>query len=467
MGKTKDATKTTEGRSSSADANGKGEQKRSTETSPPGQRKSILKQRQQQARRAQPPMQALRIMVPPSMLCPGSQSSRGMTREELEYMNTLPREEREQVVKTMQAMSVRSKPLKFRVLESNLPNKADILTKLQHESSKFEGWVENALSLPIDRWAPSPLSSNDTAELTKYLQGAKATMDKHVHGQHEAKDEVLRLICQWAVSGQLKTFALGLEGPPGIGKTTFAKTALAEVMGRPFCFISLGGMSDASSLVGHSFTYEGAVCGRIADAVRSSGVMNPVLYFDELDKVSRSFKGDEVINVLIHLTDREQNAYFRDRYFHGVDLDLSAALMVFSYNDPRDVNPILMDRLSTIRLDTPSVSDKIHIASRHLIPRALDSMKLETTDVHFEKEAIEDVIRKHTTEPGVRSLERKLGRLINTIGVAGRVHSSVLVNVTGTPIKLPCNVDRRMVNKILQSQETDDSSRVSHTLMYS
>lgn len=407
----------------------------------------------------------MHIVVPPP-LPPAGAALRGLSREDIDYLQALPEDQRDRALQQMQSMTARPKPLKFRVMESELPNKGEILTKLQHDSGKYEGWVENALTLPLNQWAPSPLSSADSAELGRYLEAAKETMDRHVHGQGEAKNEVLRLICQWAISGHLKTFAIGLEGPPGIGKTTFAKTALADVMGRPFCFISLGGMSDAASLVGHSFTYEGAVCGRIADAVRSSGVMNPVLYFDELDKVSRSSKGDEVINVLIHLTDREQNAYFRDRYFHGVDLDLSAALLVFSYNEPRDVSPILMDRLSAIRLDTPTVSDKVHIASKHLIPRALRSMRLSERDVAFDDGAIEQVIRMHTNEPGVRALERALSRVVNTIGVAGRVQADILVNLKAT-IHLPCRVDRKLVEELLHAERTKETGQsVSELLMY-
>ena len=172
-----------------------------------------------------------------------------------------------------------------------------------------------------------------------------------------------------------------IEDYPGSGKTTFAKNVIANVMNRPFNFIGLGGASDASCLIGHSYTYEGAIPGRIVESLKSSKVMNPVFYFDEMDKISKTTKGDEITNVLIHLTDREQNMQFHDRYFSGIDLDISNSLFVFSYNEARDVNPVLLDRLNVIKLKTPTVDEKIEIAKRHLIPRAMNAAGIESNDL--------------------------------------------------------------------------------------
>ena len=195
-------------------------------------------------------------------------------------------------------------------------------------------------------------------------------MNGAVFGQNNAKDEVIRLVCQWVCSGTTDTFAIGLQGAPGIGKTTFAKRALAAAIGRPFVFIALGGASDASYLVGHSYTYEGAIAGRLAEALRECQVSDPVIFIDELDKISRGAKGDEIVNVLMHLTDREQNSHFRDRYFNGIDIDLSRAIFVFSFNNANEVHPILLDRINVINMAPPTVPEKVTICKEHLIPRA-------------------------------------------------------------------------------------------------
>ena len=155
-----------------------------------------------------------------------------------------------------------------------------------------------------------------------------------------------------------------------VAATTFAKRALASAIGRPFVFIALGGASDAAFLTGHSYTYEGAIAGRLAESLRECKVSDPVIFIDELDKISKGSKGDEIANVLIHLTDREQNSHFRDKYFHGIDIDLSRAIFVFSFNSAKDVNPILLDRINVINMKTPSVEEKITICKKHLIPRA-------------------------------------------------------------------------------------------------
>ena len=154
---------------------------------------------------------------------------------------------------------------------------------------------------------------------------------RNITGHEDAKLEVMKLLCTYARSGRSTGFSLGLEGGAGIGKTTFVKEAIAKCMNRPFYTIGLGGASDAAYLTGHSFTYEGAIPGRLTECLIEGGRMDPVIYFDELDKVSCTPKGDEIINILIHLIDAVQNDRIRDRYFNGIDLDFSRAIIVFSY----------------------------------------------------------------------------------------------------------------------------------------
>ena len=353
-------------------------------------------------------------------------------------------------------------PLRFRVVQSNLPNKHDVLQRLQScDTGKMVSWVDNALALPIGKYAPPPVKS--VADMPMFVRSMRDAMDAEVFGQHQAKDEVMRLMCQWVSSGCLSTFAIGLEGPPGIGKTTFAQKVIAKAMHRPFQFIGLGGASDACSLIGHSFTYEGAMPGKIAESLRAAKVMNPVFFFDELDKVSKTPKGDEVTNVLVHLTDLEQNTHMADRYFHGIPLDLSNALLVFSYNDPREISPVLLDRLNVIRIAPPTASDKAEIASRHLLPRALSSAGLGHGDAVVSPAVLAHIIASHTAEAGVRGLAKALERVVGTLGVFMHIPDGMRSLALEIPDvgSRPLACTRDMVDVILAGSRPAGNQRIA------
>ena len=127
--------------------------------------------------------------------------------------------------------------------------------------------------------------------------------------------------------------AIAIKGPPGTGKTTLIKNGISKILGREFAFIALGGATDSSFLEGHSITYEGSTWGKIVDILIQCRSMNPVIYFDELDKISETPKGDEITGILTHLTDVTQNDKFHDKFFSEIDFDLSKCLFIFSYND--------------------------------------------------------------------------------------------------------------------------------------
>lgn len=398
-----------------------------------------------------------RLMIPQHMFTMGPRCDNDnqycLSRNEEKYLSSLEKEEREYFMTELRkSSSMKRVPIRFRVLESNIPNKQDILHRLSSscENGKFESWIEAILALPLGRLAPPPIQI--ASEIGGFLKDTRDKMDTFVYGQHEAKDEILRMLCQWSSSGGLTTFAIALEGEPGIGKTTFAKNVIAKVMNRPFNFLSLGGATDAAHLTGHSYTYEGAIPGRIAESLKYSKVMNPCFYFDELDKISKTAKGDEITNLLVHLTDREQNSQFHDRYFNGIDLDISQALFVFSYNFPRDISPVLMDRLNVVKLKPPSVEEKIQIAKRHLLPRALKESALSNDQIMISDNCIEHIINNYTDESGVRNLEKALSRIVSTLNVflhAPDVLTSIDVNNPQKNTPLMC--DERLIDSILVS----------------
>ena len=263
----------------------------------------------------------------------------------------------------------------------------------------------------------------DIKEIKDYMSEVKTTLDEVVYGHDNAKKQIERIIGQWINGDVTENFShvLGFEGNPGIGKTTLAKglaNCLKDDKGlcRPFALIALGGDSNASTLLGHSYTYVGSNYGSIVQILIDKKCMNPIILFDEVDKISKTENGKEIVGVLTHLLDTTQNNSFQDKYFSGIDLDLSKALFILSYNDPECIDKILLDRVHRIKFDSLSVEDKIIISKKHLLPDLYRQIGLEDT-IYFSDEVLKFIIEEYTLEPGVRKLKEKLFEIIGDINL--------------------------------------------------
>ena len=260
-------------------------------------------------------------------------------------------------------------------------------------------------------------------EITDYITQVKLTLDKSVYGHEKAKTQIERIIGQW-INGDIdnnSSHVLGFEGNPGIGKTTLAKglaNCLKDENGnnRPFALIALGGDSNASTLLGHSYTYVGSNHGSIVQILIDKKCMNPIILFDEVDKISKTEHGKEITGVLTHLLDSTQNTSFQDKYFSGIDLDLSKALFILSYNDPESIDKILLDRVHRIKFDSLSVEDKIAISNRHLLPELYKQIGLIDM-IYFSNEVLKFIIEEYTLEPGVRKLKEKLFEIVGDLNL--------------------------------------------------
>jgi len=289
------------------------------------------------------------------------------------------------------------------------------------------------------------------------------TLNDSIHGHNHAKNQILKIIAQW-MNGERSGYSFGFEGSPGIGKTSLAKRGLANCLKdengepRPYSFIALGGSSNGKTLEGHGYTYVHSQWGKIVDILMDSKCMNPIIYIDELDKVSKTEEGKEIIGILIHLIDQTQNDVYQDRYFNGINLDLSKALFIFSYNDPEQIDKILLDRIHRIKFDNLSVEDKITIANKYLLPEINKKMGFINT-IEIDDEIIQYIIETYTCESGVRKLKEIIFDLFGEINIE-------LLKCTDETLELPICITKDLLeNKYLKKYKkikcqkiNDDSS---------
>lgn len=289
-------------------------------------------------------------------------------------------------------------------------------------------------------------------DINNYMIDVHSLLDVAVHGHEKAKRQVERIIGQW-INGEKSGYCFGFEGPPGVGKTSLAKKGIAECLkddtgvSRPFSFIAIGGSSNGSTLEGHNYTYVGSTWGRIVDILMEKKCMNPIIFIDELDKVSRTEHGREIIGILTHLIDPTQNDTFQDKYFNGIDLDLSKVLFIFSYNDVDAIDKILLDRIHRIKFEHLTLEDKLVITRKYILPEIFTKMGLGDV-IHFSDDVIEYIIEEYTFEPGVRKLKEILFEIIGEINLSILKENKdydIPINVTSDDVKFKYLKDRHEV----------------------
>jgi ATP-dependent Lon protease len=273
--------------------------------------------------------------------------------------------------------------------------------------------------LTIEKNVNEIVRKNDT--IVKYINTFNSILDNAVYGHKNAKLQIERILGQW-INGESSGYCFGFEGLPGVGKTSLAKKGIANCLKdknnnpRPFSFIALGGSSNGSTLDGHNYTYVGSTWGKIVDILIEHKCMNPIIFIDELDKVSKTEHGKEIIGILTHLVDSTQNTNFQDKYFSNIELDLSKALFIFSYNDVELVDKILLDRIHRIKFDTLTLDDKLIIVKDYLLPELYTKFRLNNV-VIFKDDEIKFIIQHYTNESGVRKLKEVLFEIVSSINL--------------------------------------------------
>jgi hypothetical protein len=332
------------------------------------------------------------------------------------------------------------------------------------EYYKLRAWLEKFASLPLGIYRDIPVKLSDGSESCgAFMERARGCLAEAIYGQEEAKIQILQFIASKIANPDARGLSLMLAGPPGIGKTSLIKGGIAKALNWPFQFISLGGDSDASTYVGHQLVYEGSHCGKIVNSVVSAKSMSMVLMFDELDKVSATPKGEEIQNLLVHLTDPVQNGDFEDKYLSGIPLDLSKVLFTFSANDLGKVDRVLMDRMVVIELQGYTAKEKLTIAETFLLPTALKDVNLDEK-VSISSEVLEHILKEYASEEkGVRELKRCVEAVVQKINMLRIFNTKDLpFHIPG--FQLPFVVKKNHVDLFLKKKDKTD---VSALRMYS
>lgn len=317
---------------------------------------------------------------------------------------------------------------KHKILKSQMPfeNKVISYKKLEimqtyedsdnTEYAKYKNWMDGLLSVPFGNYIKTPsINEMNNDKLNEYIHNVRNILDKRLSFMEKPKDQIINVITQMIRNPDFPLNAIGIYGPRGQGKTSLIKS-IAEALNRPYRTISLGGESDSSVLNGHGFTYVGSNPGRIIEILKETQTMNPVILIDELDKISNTHHGQEIIGSLIHLTDyTTNNKYNYDRYYSGIDFDLSKTLFVFTYNDPSKIDKILSDRLYKIKVDNYTIQEKLEITKKHIIPNVLNNYKFINEDIIFDDETISHIVNISKSSDGMREIKRNIEVIISRI----------------------------------------------------
>ena len=360
------------------------------------------------------------------------------------------------------------KPYRLSLIESDIPvpfkaaalKKINILNYMDPGSGeyyKIKQWVDTFMRIPFGKCNTLPVAISDGRDqCSDFMEQAKQTLDECVYGLNDAKMQIMQFIGQWIANPDCVGSAIAIKGPPGTGKTTLIKDGISKILNRPFAFLALGGATDSSFLEGHSYTYEGSTWGKIVDILLQSKTMNPVIYFDELDKISDTPKGEEITGILTHLTDTTQNSQFHDKYFSNIDFDLSKVLFIFSYNDEKKVNPILKDRMYRIHTKGYETKEKLTIAHDYLIPKIEKNINFEKGQIIIPDDTLSHIIKEYTEgEKGVRNLKRCLEILYTKINLYTlmKKDSKMFDGETVLNVEFPYTITVDTVKKLIKSSE--------------
>ena len=370
------------------------------------------------------------------------------------------------------------KPYRLALLDTNIPpnfkaaamQRLNVLRTMEPgdpEYYKIKNWVDTFMRIPFGIYRNLSVHIDDGIDVcNQFMENAKTSLDNCVYGLNDAKIQIMQMMGQWISNPGALGTAIAIKGPMGTGKTTLVKEGISKILGREFAFIALGGNSDSSFLEGHSYTYEGSSWGKIVQIIIDSKCMNPVIYFDELDKVSDTPRGEEIIGILTHLTDTTQNSQFHDKYFSEVEFDLSKCLFIFCYNDESKINPILRDRMYRIQTKGYDTKDKLIIARDHLLPKIREQVNFKEEDIIIPDDTIRYIAStEHITkkEDGVRNLKRCLEIIYTKLNLFRLVksESKIFEKDMEIEVSFPITITQKHVDIFIKNEDKVNQSMLA------
>ena len=393
------------------------------------------------------------------------------TMNDYEFYKKLDIEQQKKILKELRdinSITRVEKPYRLTLLDSDIPVifKATAMKKLgslRHmepgsgEYYKIKNWVDTFMRIPFSKYNTLPIKIEDGVDVChEFMANAQKTLDDAVYGLNDAKMQIMQMVGQLITNPVSIGTSIAICGPPGTGKTSLVKEGISKILNRPFAFIALGGATDSSFLEGHSYTYEGSIWGKIVQILIDSKCMNPVIYFDELDKISDTPKGEEIAGILTHLTDTSQNSQFHDKYFAEIDFDLSKCLFIFSYNDESKVNPILKDRMYRIQTKGYNQKQKTIISNSYLLPKIREQVKFQESDIIIPEQTLHYIIENHCNkEDGVRNLKRCLEIIYTKLNLYRlmRPGSNLFEEDMSLKVEFPFTVTKDVVDKMIKKTE--------------
>jgi ATP-dependent Lon protease len=387
-------------------------------------------------------------------------------------------EEQKRIIKELKEINKITrveKPYRITLLETNMPvlfkgaaiKKINALHHMEQSNSEYhkvKHWVDNFMRIPFGTYTSLPISIEDGVDKCHdFMENAQKTLNDSVYGLNDAKMQIMQVLGQLITNPSSIGSAIAIHGPPGTGKTSLCKEGISKILNRPFAFIALGGATDSSFLEGHSFTYEGSMWGKIVQILIDSRCMNPVIFFDELDKISETPKGEEIIGILTHLTDSTQNSQFHDKYFSEVEFDLSKCLFIFSYNDETKINPILKDRMYKIQTKGYDKKQKLIISTNYLLPKIREQIKFSLGEVEITDEAINYIIEHNcNNEDGVRNLKRCLEIIHTKLNLYRlmKPDTNLFEQDMSLKVSFPFQITKNCVDKLIKQK--DDNIFLKH-----
>jgi len=309
------------------------------------------------------------------------------------------------------------------LLSKNMPNhikkicleKIEELKNSSNETYKIKMYVSLLIQFP---W-PSEVDDNffkilsiNKSKSKEFLEKTEINLDSLIYGHKEAKNKTLEMLGKIISVQGCNIHPIGLAGPPGVGKTKFAQV-LAKCLDIPFVQITLGGQNDGELLHGHGYTYSGAQPGLIIKKMVEASSSRCIMFFDELDKcVAKNGQVNELMSILIHLTDPMTNGSFQDRFFQEITFPLNKVIFIFSFNDVNKIDKILLDRMEILNVESYNIKEKINIATDHLLKDICKDVGFIPNSIIFNKEILTKIIEEHTFEPGVRALKRCIENIL-------------------------------------------------------